>query len=150
SIARRHAEIAPSRSGWMVRDLGSASGTFVNDTRVVGNSMALRPRDVLRCGNVVFDIAYSGSTASTPFLVETPRPVETSSETKTRPIPIATGRSVHVTGAHLRVQAVAQHSWEQALEAVAVRTVQRNGPSKPLLSLLRTGRHLGRITALPE
>src|SRR5262249_31499962 len=133
SVARRHAEIAPSRSGWSVRDMGSASGTFVHDTRVVGSPTALRPRDVLRCGNIVFDVAYTGSTGSTPFLVETPRPAESLSDTKIRPILAGAERNVHVTGAHLRVQAVAQHSWEQALEAVAVRASQRAGPSKPLL-----------------
>ena len=34
-ISRRHAEIAPQNGSWLIRDLGSSNGTWVNGQRVV-------------------------------------------------------------------------------------------------------------------
>ncbi len=150
SVARRHAEIAVSASGWHVRDVGSTSGTFVNAGRVHGGDYPLRDRDVLRCGNIVFEIAVTNGaqsgTANMPPGVrqEPPEPPST------RPVTRGAGLNVHATGGYMRVQAVAQHSWEQALEAVAVRATPGAAPNKPLLTLLRTGYHLGRIACLKD
>lgn len=51
-VSRQHARIAWSGTAYVVEDLGSTNGTFVNDERVVA-PRALRSGDVLRLGDEV-------------------------------------------------------------------------------------------------
>lgn len=55
-LSRRHAEIAPVGSSWVLRDCGSANGTFVNGTRVEGEHR-LQHGDRIRLGDteIVFE-----------------------------------------------------------------------------------------------
>jgi pSer/pThr/pTyr-binding forkhead associated (FHA) protein len=54
SISRRHAEISYANGQYLVRDLGSTNGTFVNDVRLQpGSVQALKPNDVVRFGTTV-------------------------------------------------------------------------------------------------
>jgi pSer/pThr/pTyr-binding forkhead associated (FHA) protein len=56
SVSRRHAEVRKSGTGFIVRDLQSANGTFLNGERV--SEAPLRPGDVVKFGVVEF--SYSG------------------------------------------------------------------------------------------
>lgn len=47
-----HAEIAREGSGWLVRDLGSTNGTYVNGRQVHGQAK-IQPGDEIAIGNVV-------------------------------------------------------------------------------------------------
>ncbi len=47
--SRRHAEIVPVTGGYVLRDLGSTNGTFVNSERV--DQRQLRPGDRIRIGS---------------------------------------------------------------------------------------------------
>lgn len=47
-----HAEIVRDGDGWLVRDLGSTNGTFVNGRQVRGQTR-IRPGDEIAFGNVV-------------------------------------------------------------------------------------------------
>ena len=49
-ISRRHAELMPSGDDWLLRDLQSSNGTWVNGVRVTGVT-ALRIDDVIGCGD---------------------------------------------------------------------------------------------------
>ena len=50
-VSRQHAELRRQGDQWMVRDSGSANGTFVNNRRLgSGESVVLRPGDRLRLG----------------------------------------------------------------------------------------------------
>ncbi len=67
SVSRHHAELV--RSGedhWMVRDLGSTNGTFVNERPVEpgDDGEALRNGDQLRFGDVVFKFLSGGNVES--------------------------------------------------------------------------------------
>jgi NADPH-dependent 2,4-dienoyl-CoA reductase/sulfur reductase-like enzyme len=54
SISRRHAEITCVNGTYLLRDLGSRNGTFVNETRLAaGRDYALKPRDQIRIGNLM-------------------------------------------------------------------------------------------------
>jgi pSer/pThr/pTyr-binding forkhead associated (FHA) protein/tetratricopeptide (TPR) repeat protein len=59
SVSRKHAEIVRSKKGVLVRDLGSANGTFLNGERVT--EAPLSPGDVLRFG--VVELRYTGVAA---------------------------------------------------------------------------------------
>ncbi|MFW5905019.1 MAG: trypsin-like peptidase domain-containing protein [Acidobacteriota bacterium] len=47
--SKRHAELRRDSGGWVIRDLGSRNGTFVNDERITG-SRRLAPGDTIRFG----------------------------------------------------------------------------------------------------
>lgn len=53
SVSARHALLAPRPGGWVVADLGSLNGTFVNGSRIV-DEVEVRPGDELRLGAVRF------------------------------------------------------------------------------------------------
>jgi hypothetical protein len=57
AVSPYHAAIWRSGQTWMVRDLGSSDGTFVNDERVTGDR-PLQDGDVLRVGSVRLSIEF--------------------------------------------------------------------------------------------
>ncbi|MFN3198062.1 MAG: FHA domain-containing protein [Bradymonadia bacterium] len=51
SVSRRHCEVIADRNGFLVRDLGSANGTLLNDESI--DVERLSSRDLIRCGSLV-------------------------------------------------------------------------------------------------
>jgi HD-GYP domain-containing protein (c-di-GMP phosphodiesterase class II) len=123
SISRRHAEIALSESGWVVRDTGSTNGTFLNGTRVGRADRKIRQHDLIQCGNLVLVVEE---------LVE-----ELVNYTET---PVGS----------LQVQATTEQSWEEAVELLARDMTRRQRPATQMLSLLRAGQHLCQMSSLDE
>jgi two-component system, cell cycle response regulator len=63
SVSRRHAEIKRDISGeWVVRDLGSTNGTFVNEDRV--ERQKLKDGDQLRFGDVIYKFLVGSNVES--------------------------------------------------------------------------------------
>ena len=57
SVSRRHAKIEPSPDGYIVTDLGSTNGTFVNDTQVTADGeVPVANGDKLRVGPLEFTV----------------------------------------------------------------------------------------------
>ena len=52
TVSRRHAELVPSDGDWILRDLGSSNGTYVNGQRV-GNTYQLKLGDQIRVGRTL-------------------------------------------------------------------------------------------------
>ncbi len=89
-ISARHAAVVRRDSGWVVRDLGSAAGTFVNGERVVGDLL-------LESGDMI-ELGRGGPVTQVSFLpepvtrerealpVERTRP--TAAELRLRPAPL--------------------------------------------------------------
>src|SRR6267378_4756979 len=123
SISRCHAEVGHTDEGWVVRDLGSTNGTFVNGIRVGRTDRKLHLRDLLQCGNVVMLVEGLGEEAL-DF-----------SET-----PVGT----------LQVQATTEQSLEQAVQLLAMDVTRRTRPGEQLLTLLRAGQHLYQISSLDD
>lgn len=55
AVSRRHCAILRGDSGWMVRDLGSRNGTFLNDEKIAAES-PLKPGDELAVGPLRFRV----------------------------------------------------------------------------------------------
>lgn len=57
SVSRRHAVIEPCEAGYLILDLGSTNGTYVNDERIDG--LRLAGGDRIRLGNQIFKFIAS-------------------------------------------------------------------------------------------
>src|SRR5438445_5148124 len=62
SVSRRHAEVRLGDDGWVVRDLESTNGTYVNGVRIGPGEHQLRPRDIVQFGKVAV-VVESNDTA---------------------------------------------------------------------------------------
>lgn len=60
SVSRRHAKVEPTSNGYVVQDLGSTNGTFVND-RNSTNPLPLRDGDYVRVGNCIYRFLTGGN-----------------------------------------------------------------------------------------
>ena len=65
-LSRKHAEIVAVGTGWMLKDLGSANGTYLNGSRVERNEL-LKTGDRIRLGDT--EIVFETSGASTDRFV---------------------------------------------------------------------------------
>jgi two-component system NtrC family sensor kinase len=52
TVSRRHAELHPVGDGWILKDLGSSNGTYINGARV-DNTYALKLGDQMRVGKTI-------------------------------------------------------------------------------------------------
>jgi pSer/pThr/pTyr-binding forkhead associated (FHA) protein len=69
-VSGRHAAVFRQSGRWMVRDLGSSNGTWVNGTRLKGDR-ALSPGDVLRFGSGGPQLRFQPATGDTPTVPAT-------------------------------------------------------------------------------
>ncbi len=58
-VSRRHARLTRRSDGYVIEDLGSANGTFLNGQRV-DRPMPVRPRDRIGFGNCLFQLTDDG------------------------------------------------------------------------------------------
>jgi HD-GYP domain-containing protein (c-di-GMP phosphodiesterase class II) len=112
SVGGCHAEVRATECGWVLFDLGSREGTFVNELGVPPEGQPLRLQDVIRCGGLSVQVAA----------LEGPG----------QP-------TLKTSSALLRVQGVIHRSWEQALQTWARQEGYRLAQGKHLLTLLRAG-----------
>ncbi|MEY3232509.1 MAG: Sporulation kinase, partial [Planctomycetota bacterium] len=60
-MSRRHAELTPDDGEWVIRDLESQNGTYVNGVRIAA-ATRLRPGDQIRTGQSLFVFGATEST----------------------------------------------------------------------------------------
>ena len=66
-VSRQHAAISYQAGRYIVQDLGSANGSYINDRRITA-PQALRDGDQLRLGNTIFDVRLTaGGVAPTMY-----------------------------------------------------------------------------------
>jgi putative nucleotidyltransferase with HDIG domain len=131
SVSRRHAEVLITARGWVVRDLGSMNGTFLNGVRVGRAEQSLRLHDVVQVGDVSLKVTS---------LEES---VQVGGANGSQP-------SIKTSGSFVRVEAATQHPWERAVEPLVLPNNPRLRQDKGFLTLLRTGYHLAHIESLDE
>lgn len=121
SVSRLHAEVLATAEGWLVRDLGSKNGTYLNGTALGEKACWLKPRDEIRCGDMAVRVAevVEGLAADPAASPESP--------------------------ACLRV--ALQRSWSQALEWFALPEDRWPEGNRLPLARLRSGHHLCHVTA---
>jgi len=89
--SRHHATISFQAGTYVVQDMGSANGTYVNESRISGMH-GLRNRDVLRVGNTLFDVQLGPDSAA---MGKAPR-VRPSASAPAYPPPAALPRSSRI------------------------------------------------------
>jgi pSer/pThr/pTyr-binding forkhead associated (FHA) protein len=94
-VSRHHAEIVMQGGRWVVSDLGSANGTFVNGQQVAGPHV-LNHGDLLRVGQTQFQVEIAATLAAQDTLIEAapvaappPVPVERRSGLQTALLAVA-------------------------------------------------------------
>jgi pSer/pThr/pTyr-binding forkhead associated (FHA) protein len=80
-VSRHHAEIVMQGGRWVISDLGSANGTFVNGQQTVGPQV-ITHGDLIRVGQTQFQVEIAGAMAAQDTLVETLPPAATA------PVPV--------------------------------------------------------------
>src|SRR5581483_856943 len=65
-VSRRHAVLEQAGAGWILRDLGTVNGTYLNGARVEGQS-PLREGDTIQVGS--FNLVYGDETQSPSTLI---------------------------------------------------------------------------------
>lgn len=131
SVSRHHAEVVPTDVGWVVRDLKSQNGTFVNGVGLSSEDCELRLNDIVQLGKLVLKVAaIEGQQPASP------------------PIAQAQERPPAFGEAELKIEATAKRSWEKALESLANVDEQQLPQGKHFLTLLRAGYHFCNVTAM--
>src|SRR5580700_6833866 len=117
SVSRRHAELRyQSPTGWMVRDLESTNGTFINAVRIGAGDKPVKSRDVIQFGKVA--LLVEATENGTPAGIE-PQIID-----------------------QIVVEASTSSSWEDAIEDLLFDTERKVRPGEQLIALLRAGHHL--------
>jgi putative nucleotidyltransferase with HDIG domain len=118
SVSRRHAELrfAPP-AGWIVRDLESTNGTYLNGQRLAGER-PVRTKDIVQFGKVALmvDLAENGAPVEQPQVLD-----------------------------DIKFEATASASWEDAQQNLIYDKKHTLRPGDQLMALLRAGRHLNNI-----
>jgi hypothetical protein len=100
-VSRTHAILTKAEEGYMIKDLGSTNGTFVDKKRI-GGKYLLKPGDTIMLGDAIY-LTYQADTDPEETLVA-PRPdlVEVPEETAVTSRPVSRERTPEVATAPKR------------------------------------------------
>ncbi len=133
SVSRRHAEVRATKEGWVLQDLGSSNGTFLNDVRIGRTPQRVRQDDIIRCGEICLRV----DRLTNPDSVAP-------SKINDRQANIQTSRTF------VRLKATIKQSWEEAIEVLAKHDNVQVGQDQRFLTLLRAGYHLCHANSLDD
>ncbi len=133
SVSRSHAEVVYTPEGWLLRDLGSRNGTFLNEDRLAADGKPLKANDLIKIGNVPLQVSV---------VERTPAPAA--------PAPAVPLARIKTTGRYVNLRAASRRSWERAVEQLAHAPDERLWPARRILPLLRAGHYLTQMTSLDD
>jgi HD-GYP domain-containing protein (c-di-GMP phosphodiesterase class II) len=123
SVSRQHAELEFTAQGWVVRDLGSTNGTFLNGARVARAEQKVRKGDILQFGDITMIVDFKGWVARTE--------------------PGADNADAQIAGA-------VKYTWEQLSHALGSGGALGSAATNPLLLLLQAGRDFYRFSTTED
>jgi putative nucleotidyltransferase with HDIG domain len=149
SVSPHHAEVLHTKQGWVVRDLGSRYGTFVNGTPVNGKQAPLQTGDRIHLGRLVVEVTLVEGPP------EPPAPIAPSTAMEVKAAPAAltappTAIGIKTSGSFLRVQASAKHTWEQAIDNVTPSGTSDGWRDTHVRALLRAGHAVCKATSADD
>jgi HD-GYP domain-containing protein (c-di-GMP phosphodiesterase class II) len=124
SVSRRHAELRyQPPAGWVLRDLESTNGTYLNGVRLGPGERPVRAKDFIQFGKValVVETAENGAAPAGPQVID-----------------------------QILVEASTSSSWEDALDGLLFDQNRCLRPGEQLVALLRAGHHLVHIESEKE
>ena len=100
SMSRRHAEFRQEGAGWIVEDLGSSNGTFMNGERIEGVKFVEVGTEVaFGKFSIVFDKAVGGEPAAAPAAASAaPDPFQGTPAAPVASAPAAVEGTMHIKG----------------------------------------------------
>lgn len=138
SVSRRHAEILLSPEGWVIQDLGSSNGTYLNDARVGRAPHRIRLGDGIRCGDILMRVQE---------LVE---PAQAQAKTQVQKPPEPAMPRLKTSGNYVRLKAISQNSWEDAVNVLSRQQESTLATDQRFKTLVRAGYHLCNSNSLED
>ncbi len=123
SVSRRHAEIRfAAPAGWVVKDLESTNGTYINGIRLNDSEKPIRVRDIVQFGKVAMIVETTENNAGggDPQLDK------------------------------ILVEATANSSWEDLLQGFIFDRNRGLRPGDQLMAMIRAGHHLVHVESEDE
>jgi putative nucleotidyltransferase with HDIG domain len=144
SVDRLHAEIKHQGAHWVLRDLANNPlyPTLLNNVAVNGSQQPLRNQDVIQVGKLLLKVSE---------LQEEPAKVMPAESPVKSPHgePAEKGQLLALSGVHVRVEASAKSSWDQALERITHLSEAKLEP-QAMLTLVRANHHLAHLSNLED
>ncbi len=120
SVSRKHAEITLTIDGWMVCDLGSTNGTFINGKKLSGKSYSILSNDIVQFGEI-------------GLVVES-----------IHDLPPTKSKEEAVTD-DFNIESVYSSNWDEALQSLGVLGDRTPKAGEKIFALLRAGHYLANV-----
>lgn len=125
SVSRKHAEISPTKDGWLVCDLGSTNGTYINGKKISKKSFALLPNDTVQFGEIALKVEA----------IHDLPPTKSTEEAVTD---------------DFNIESVYSSKWDEALQSLGVLADRTPKAGEKIFALLRAGHYLANVEKQEE
>lgn len=139
TVSLRHARVFQSKNEWYIEDLGSKTGTFINNIHLpAGKQLPLQEQDIIQLGRMKFTVSFEHEEQVNDTLPAMPETVHSDE------------KDIRTTRGVMTVQATSQQSWDEAIEVVTPPSGQGAWKPEHIRALLRAGHAVSRVASLNE
>ncbi len=125
SVSRKHAEFILTNGTWLVRDLNSTNGTFINSTKLTKDPCHLKPNDIVQFGEIALKVEA----------------IHDLPPTKSREEPITEEFSI---------ESIYNSNWDDAFQSLGVLGDRAPKAGEKIFALLRAGHYLANVEKLED